>query len=197
MSAILVLNAGSSSLKFAAFGAEDLKPILRGQVSALGGDARFEAKDGTGSPRPCPAVDGRADHAAAQRTVLEWLRGQGLGRIVGTGHRIVHGGSRYIAPTIVNDEVEIALEGLRALAPVHLPFGLGALRRMREIAPRVPQVACFDTAFHASQPDVATWLPLPRRFHAKGYRRYGFHGLNYEHVVRALPKIAGAPLPKR
>lgn len=197
MSAILVLNAGSSSLKFAAFEAEGLKPILRGQVSGLGNDARFEARDGNSAPLPCPAVDAKADHAVAQRAVVEWLRDQGLGRIVGAGHRIVHGGSEYIAPTLVTDAVQEALEKLRALSPVHQPFGLGALRRMREIAPRVPQVACFDTAFHANQPDVATWLPLPRRYHAKGYRRYGFHGLNYEHVVRALPGLPGAHLPKR
>ena len=197
MSAILVLNAGSSSLKFAAFEAEDLKPILRGQVSGLGSDARFEAKDRTGAELPCPTLDGTADHAAAQRAVIEWLRDRKLGRIIGTGHRIVHGGSQYIEPTLVTDAVQEALEKLRALSPIHQPFGLGALRRMREIAPRVPQVACFDTAFHASPPDVATWLPLPRRYHEKGYRRYGFHGLNYEHVVRALPGLTGAPLPRR
>ena len=197
MSAILVLNAGSSSLKFAAFEADGLTPILRGQVSGLSSDARFEAKDGTGAELPCPTIDPAADHAAAQRAVIEWLRDQGLGRIIGAGHRIVHGGSQYIAPTLVTDAVQEALDKLKALSPVHQPFGLGALRRMREIAPRVPQVACFDTAFHASQPDVATWLPLPRRYHDKGYRRYGFHGLNYEHVVRALPGITGAPLPRR
>lgn len=199
MPAILVLNAGSSSLKFAAFEAGGLATLVRGQVSGLGGASRFDAADDGGAALPCPAVADGLTHADAQRLVLDWLTARGLepSQFAGVGHRMVHGGSAYVSPTLVTDAVEEDLQALRALAPVHLPFGLGALRRMREMAPGVPQVACFDTAFHATQPDVATWLPLPRGLREKGYRRYGFHGLNYEHVVEALPGLAGRRLPRR
>ena len=97
----------------------------------------------------------------------------------------------------MNDAIQHDLEALRALAPLHLPFGLGVLREMRRVAPEVPNIACFDTAFHATQPELATRLPLPRTYFDKGYRRYGFHGLNYEHVVEALPQLTGKPLPRR
>jgi acetate kinase len=129
----------------------------------------------------------------------EWLSDHGHepDRFNGIGHRIVHGGTKYISPVVVNDAVQHDLEALRALAPLHLPFGLGVLREMRRVAPEVPNIACFDTAFHATQPELATRLPLPRSYFEKGYRRYGFHGLNYEHVVEALPPIAGRALPRR
>ena len=98
---------------------------------------------------------------------------------------------------MVDDAVQRDSERRRSLAPLNLPFGLGVLREMRRVAPDVPQIACFDTAFHATQPELATRLPLPRAYFDKGYRRYGFHGLNYEHVVDALPKLSGKPLPRR
>jgi acetate kinase len=125
----------------------------------------------------------------------EWLRRSGfeVSGFAGIGHRIVHGGTRYVSPIVVTDDIQNDLEALRALAPLHLPFGLSVLKEMRRVAPDVANVACFDTAFHATQPELATRLPLPRRYFDKGYRRYGFHGLNYEHVVDALPK----PLPRR
>ena len=131
--------------------------------------------------------------------VLGWLdaRGYGIDRLAGAGHRIVHGGVRYVDPMRVDDRVLAGLEELRALAPLHLPFGLGALRRLYEAAPGMPQIACFDTAFHAHQPDPAVRLPLPASYFERGYRRYGFHGLNYEHVTTALPRLTGRPLPRR
>jgi acetate kinase len=185
---ILVLNAGSSSLKFAIFGA-DLSQRAKGQIAGIGGAARLEVEG-----KPALEIDAR-DAIAAQAFLETWLGANGYvpRKFSGIGHRIVHGGAKFVAPIRVDDRVQRELEKLRALAPLHLPFGLGALKRMREAAPDVPQIACFDTAFHATQPELATRLPLPRDYFDRGYRRYGFHGLSYEHLVASLPK----PLPRR
>ncbi len=193
MNAFLVLNAGSSSLKFAVFGdGPDL--VLKGQVSGIGSRPRLEIEGDAQQDVPDDTTPSEGLHLA-----LAWLaeHGHEPEQFKGIGHRIVHGGTRYVTPIIVNDDVQHDLEALRALAPLHLPFGLGVLRDMRRASPRVPNIACFDTAFHATQPELATRLPIPRAYFDKGYRRYGFHGLNYEHVVDALPRITGRPLPRR
>jgi len=189
---ILVLNAGSSSLKFAIY--EGLTAVLKGQVSGIGSMPRLEVEGHASRDVPQVATPSEGLLVAAQ-----WLADNGHEpeRFRGIGHRIVHGGTRYVIPVAVNDAVQHELEELRALAPLHLPFGLGVLKEMRRIAPEVPNIACFDTAFHATQPELATRLPLPREYFDKGYRRYGFHGLNYEHVVTALPQMTGRPLPRR
>jgi acetate kinase len=188
----LVLNAGSSSLKFAVY--QGLAPLLKGQIAGIGSHPRLEVKDH--ARRDLPQVTTPTEGLGV---AIGWLAENGFAakRFSGIGHRIVHGGVRYVAPTIVDYAVQHDLEALRALAPLHLPFGLGVLREMRRLAPRVPNVACFDTAFHATQPELATRLPLPRAYFDKGYRRYGFHGLNYEHVVEVLPQQTGQPLPRR
>ena len=188
MSSILVLNAGSSSLKFAVYDGLALK--LKGQVSGIGTMPRLEI-DGQ-AWRDVPWVTTPTEGLLA---AAEWLsdKGHEPATFSGIGHRIVHGGTKYVQPVVVDDTIQHELEALRALAPLHLPFGLGALKEMRRMAPDVPNIACFDTAFHATQPELATRLPIPREYFARGYRRYGFHGLNYEHVVEALPK----PLPRR
>jgi acetate kinase len=131
--------------------------------------------------------------------VVEWFNDTGIDRreIVGVGHRIVHGGTRFISPTLVTDQVLADLQALSSLAPLHMPGCLRVLQDLRTLVPRAPHVACFDTAFHATQPDVARRLPLPRSYHDRGFQRYGFHGLNYEHVVQALPQQTGRPLPMR
>ncbi len=190
---VLVLNAGSSSLKFAVFDG-GLRRMLHGQVSGIGSTPRLEAEGQ--EPREVPHVTSLDEGLLV---AAEWLSDNGHEPALfnGIGHRIVHGGSRYVTPVTVNDAVQHELEALRPLAPLHLPFGLGVLREMRRVAPEVPNIACFDTAFHATQPELATRLPLPRAYFDKGYRRYGFHGLNYEHVVEALPHISGKPLPRR
>ena len=187
---ILVLNAGSSSLKFAVFAAETLTTVLRGQISGIGSTPRLEV-----SGEETVAAVSVSSLPEAQHFVARWLakRGAASDSFAGIGHRIVHGGTKYVSPIRVDDAIQDELEALRALAPLHLPFGLGVLREMRKLAPRVPHVACFDTAFHATQPEWATRLPIPREYFARGYRRYGFHGLNYEHVVASLPR----PLPRR
>ncbi|MCA3559737.1 MAG: acetate kinase [Aestuariivirga sp.] len=190
---ILVLNAGSSSLKFAVFDG-GLKLLMKGQVSGIGSKPRLEA-DGHSS-REVPHVTSPGEGLLV---AAEWLADNGHepGQFIGIGHRIVHGGTQYVSPVVVDDQVQRDLDALRMLAPLHLPFGLGVLREMRRVAPEVPNIACFDTAFHATQPELATRLPLPRNYFDKGYRRYGFHGLNYQHVVEALPRISGKPLPRR
>jgi acetate kinase len=194
MTNILVLNAGSSSLKFAIYARDKLDLVLKGQVSGIGSQPRLEIDDA--KERGVPHVHSPTD---ALLVVAEWLSDNGHETDVfaGIGHRIVHGGTRYVTPVAVNDGIQHELEALRALAPLHLPFGLGVLREMRRIAPSVPSIACFDTAFHATQPELETRLPIPRAYFDKGYRRYGFHGLNYQHVVNALPRISGKPLPRR
>lgn len=171
---LLVLNAGSSSLKFAVFDkAPEPALRLKGEVPGFGADAQNAMLARLGEAD----VDPR--------------------KVAAIGHRIVHGGSEFTAPVVVTDRIFAALEQLTVLAPLHQPYGLAALKRMQLLAPGVPQIACFDTAFHASQPEIAVRLPLPREFHDKGMRRYGFHGLNYEHVCEALPRIMGKPLPQR
>lgn len=190
---LLVLNAGSSSLKFAVFDGR-LSPMLKGQVSGIGSKPQLEV-DGHAS-RDVPHV---ATPSEGLLVAAQWLADNGHepAQFTGIGHRIVHGGTQYVVPTLVDDQVQQDLDAMRQLAPLHLPFGLGVLREMRRVAPEVPNVACFDTAFHATQPELATRLPLPRKYFDKGYRRYGFHGLNYQHVVEALPHVSGKPLPRR
>lgn len=192
MPKILILNAGSSSLKFAIY--DGLTPALKGQVSGIGSTPRFEVDNHDALPVPEVATP-----SDGLRVAAAWLaeHGHAPRDFSAIGHRIVHGGTRYITPTLVNDSIQADLDHLRMLAPLHLPFGLGVLKDMRRIAPEVPNIACFDTAFHATQPELATRLPIPRDYFDKGYRRYGFHGLNYEHVVEALPKQTGKPLPRR
>jgi acetate kinase len=170
---VLVLNAGSSTLKFAVF--EGREPALRFKDQVQGAGAA--------------ALDALFARLAAERIDVAGL--------AGIGHRIVHGGIEFSKPVIVDDEIEARLNALRPLAPLHQPYGLDALRRMREAAPEVRQVACFDTAFHATQPEIVQRFALPSAYFERGYRRYGFHGLNFEHVVHSLPAQTGAPLPRR
>lgn len=199
---ILVLNAGSSSLKFAIFaGAGSSLPILaHGQVEGLGTQPAFSAtRVGAGVPAGRETLPPESSHAAALSRILAWLDDQGLGPglMRAVGHRIVHGGTIATRPTVIDAGHLGALDALRGLAPLHNAFGLDAIHQVAAIMPGVPQVACFDTAFHATAPDIATRLPLPKGFHEAGYRRYGFHGLNYEHVVSALPSLSGQALPER
>lgn len=190
---ILVLNAGSSSLKFASFDAHSLAIGMKGQISGIGTKPVLEALN---SHFELPPDTGFGDGLAM---LVQWLEDNGLNpsKLAGVGHRIVHGGTKFVAPTVVNAKILDELDTLRALAPLHLPFGLGVLRNMFRLRPHVPHVACFDTAFHMTQPELATRLPLPRSYFDRGYRRYGFHGLNYEHVVAALPLQTAKPLPKK
>ena len=189
---VLVLNAGSSSLKFALF--ENDARLCRGQVEGIGTKPRF-LFDGAAA-RELPAS---TDHSAALGGTLAALaeRGIAIDGIAACGHRIVHGGARFVAPMIVDGAHLEELNALRALAPLHNRYGLDAIDAMRRAAPALPQVACFDTAFHATMPDTASRFALPEGFHEAGFRRFGFHGLNFEHVTAVLAHRNGGRPPSR
>jgi acetate kinase len=195
---VLVLNAGSSSLKFALFDQNSRR--WRGQVEGIGTQPRFliEGAASAAAPptRELPASTG---HAAGLDTILATLaeRGIAIDDMSACGHRIVHGGAHFVAPMILDAEHLDELNALRELAPLHNRFGLDAIDAMRSAAPDLPQVACFDTAFHATMPDAATRFALPDEFHDAGYRRFGFHGLNFEHVAAVLSEQGGGHPPAR
>jgi acetate kinase len=188
---ILVLNAGSSSIKFALFDGA-LGERHRGIAAGIGGDARL-------------VIDGRArtlalpDHRAALTAVLEALAALGVQvkRLRAAGHRVVHGGAALTRPVRITAETLAAIRACVPLAPLHNPHNLAAIEALAEIAPGLPQFASFDTAFHASNPEVAVRYAIPRAEEARGIRRYGFHGLSYSSLVARLPEISGAPLPRR
>ena len=191
----LVLNAGSSSLKFCVFhqpAARAWRLEARGQIDGIGTSPRFTAKNEGGAriadERLQPSVrDGRA----ALDVLAEWLRARyGGARVVGVGHRVVHGGARFTGPTIVTADVIRELHALEPLAPLHQPYNVAAIEAIAERLPGVPQVACFDTSFHRGQPAVAEVVPLPRNICAGGVQRYGFHGLSYEYIASVLPEKA-------
>ncbi len=206
--AILVLNAGSSSLKFALFetaAAADADPALRlrGQIEGIGHSARFDLESGAAGAAPAPLppeedIAGITDHDGALAFLLDWLdRAVATSRLVAAGHRVVHGGPENRGHARVTPALLDELAGYAPLAPHHQPHNVAAIRVVAERRPGLPQVACFDTAFHAGQPRAAVRLSLPREFWDKGLRRYGFHGLSYEYVTGALPDVSGDELPAR
>jgi acetate kinase len=192
--ALLVLNAGSSSLKFSLFLDEDPPHLLmRGLLEELDARPRFVARAAGGgvvAERDWP--DGaRLGHDGAIDHLLGWARGGALGdhRLVAVGHRVVHGGTRFSGPAVVDPANLAELESLVPLAPLHQPHSLAAIRAVAQREPSVKQVACFDTAFHCTQPPVAQAFAIPHRYAEEGVRRYGFHGLSYEYIASVLPKI--------
>jgi len=190
--AIVVLNAGSSSIKFSAFrrGAGGLERELRGQVSGLGTTPRLTVRRGTEPVTGRDFGDSDTSHAEALAVLLDVLREELHGEtIVGVGHRVVHGGLEFMAPTRVDAGILQRLRRYVPLAPLHQPHNLAAIELMLERLPGVPEIACFDTAFHRTVPEVAQRFALPPRFAAAGIRRYGFHGLSYEYVATVLPGL--------
>ena len=190
--AIVVLNAGSSSIKFRTFRRDGarLEPELRGQVAGLGTEPLLTAKRGAEVVAERELAASPMAHAEALGILLEFLRAELHGeRIAGVGHRVVHGGLEFMAPTRVDAEILERLERYVPLAPLHQPHNLAAIRLMLARLPGVPEVACFDTAFHRTIPEVAQLFALPPRFAAAGVRRYGFHGLSYEYIASVLPSI--------
>jgi acetate kinase len=201
---VLVLNAGSSSLKFGLF--DEMSRTWHGQVEGIGTHPRFlidgAAPDGdapVGVAPPARELPASTGHAAALTGILAALaeRGVAVESMTACGHRVVHGGSRFVMPMILDDAHLDELNALRALAPLHNRFGFDAIDAMRSAAPALPQVACFDTAFHATMPDVASRFALPAELQAAGYRRFGFHGLNFEHVTAVLAERGGGKPPER
>ncbi len=198
---ILALNAGSSSIKFALFGAGSgnrLEPVSKGELEGIGTAPHFVARDANGATlgeRRWP--DGAAlSHEALLGELLDWVEGHlGPGPLIAAGHRVVHGGRAFTTPVRLTAGVVQALDRLTPLAPLHQPHSLAPVRALMALRPGLPQVACFDTAFHRTMPQVATRFALPREYEAEGVRRYGFHGLSYEYIARTLretaPELAG------
>ncbi|MBP2230740.1 acetate kinase [Azospirillum agricola] len=194
--AILVINAGSSSLKFTLFrdsGQGDPAVAVNGQISGIGTAPVFEAKDAGRRPLVSKAWQAgeASDRTALLRHLLDWIEERLEGAtLIAAGHRVVHGGVRHAAPVLITPAVLEELEGLVPLAPLHQPHNLAAIRALAEAHPELPQVACFDTAFHRGQPWQAGMFAIPRELTDEGVRRYGFHGLSYEYIARRLPEIA-------
>jgi acetate kinase len=190
----LVLNAGSSSLKFCVYQRPEgaaWRLEARGQIEGIGTSPRLTVKDEAGAvltdERPRAAADG----PAALDVLASWLRGRYAGaRVLGVGHRVVHGGRRYANPVVVTPQVLADLRALEPLAPLHQPHNLAAIEAVAARLPGVPQVACFDTSFHSGQPEVAQVIPLPIEIRDTGVQRYGFHGLSYEYIASVLPQAA-------
>jgi acetate kinase len=193
--AIVVLNAGSSSIKFSLFleRGDDLQPDVRGQIEGLYTKARFVSKapDGTLRAESSWPEGVRLGHEEALDHLVAHLRSElADDRLTGIGHRVVHGGLNYTRPVRVDAGVLQVLETFIPLAPLHQPHNLAPIRRALQRAPELPQVACFDTSFHRSQPDVAQMFALPPELREAGVMRYGFHGLSYEYIASVLPEVA-------
>jgi len=194
---ILAVNAGSSSIKFALYGHafedSELEAVAGGSVTGIGAKPRLSIHDAGGKEIMNRDFPARTGHEALLGELLEWIEGHSSDySLAAAGHRIVHGGAEFTAPIRIDDKVLERLEALVPLAPLHQPHNLNAVRALARKTPSLPQVACFDTAFHATQPAVAAAFALPRRITADGVRRYGFHGLSYEYIAGVLPDIAGA-----
>jgi len=192
-SAIAVLNAGSSSLKFSVFAerGDEFDLIARGQAEGLYTAPRFVARDGAGKLLGEKSWgDGtKLGHAGALDHLVAFLRAEfAEHRLVGVGHRVVHGGLEYTLPVRVDAAILAALEKYVPLAPLHQPHNLAPIRSLLERSPQLPQVACFDTAFHGGAPPVAQAFALPKSITDRGVRRYGFHGLSYEYISHVLPR---------
>ncbi len=193
---VLVLNAGSSSLKFGLHVADAADPALlaRGQVEGIGTAPRLSARDAAGEVLAEfgwePAADG-AGHALALEKLAEWgTEHLDVGNVVAVGHRVVHGGAEFDRSVVIDAAVMASLEALVPLAPLHQPHNLAAIREIAENRPELPQVACFDTAFHRGRPSVVERFAIPDALYRDGVRRYGFHGLSYEYVSRAFASLS-------
>jgi len=195
MDSILVVNAGSSSIKFELFavdGAAKLTRKLKGQMDGIGTRPRLRA---SGAGRTS-LIDREYDTAtisdvpAAMQSVGAWLREEHRTPPSAFGHRVVHGGPEYDSPVLITEQVLARLERYVPLAPLHQPHNLAPIRSIRAVFPKLPQVACFDTAFHRGHAAVADHFAIPQHLHAEGVRRYGFHGLSYEYIASRLPDVA-------
>jgi acetate kinase len=189
--AILVLNAGSSSLKFETFllHGQALDRVAAGIVEELDGRPRFHATRADGGALGEQSWERPIGHDGALDFLLGWLEKQpDAPRVAAVGHRVVHGGREFTAPVRITPDVVAALEALVPLAPLHQPGNVSAIKTMATQHPSLPQVACFDTAFHAGQPALAREFAVPRALGDAGVRRYGFHGLSYEYIASVLPE---------
>jgi acetate kinase len=194
MDAILVVNAGSSSVKFQIFGVEAgaLRRLIKGQLDGIGTRPRLSAErnDRSSLVDKTYASNEIADVPAAIATVASWLRETQTLNLLAVGHRVVHGGPKYDRPVVIDEAVVANLEQYVSLAPLHQPNNLAPIRTLLKSRPELLQVACFDTAFHHGHSAVADHFAIPEHFYAEGVRRYGFHGLSYEYVAQRLREVA-------
>jgi acetate kinase len=195
--AIVVLNAGSSSLKFSVYAVDGkrLNPVVRGQIEGIGTSPRFKAKDAEGkvlAEIAPPPTEGKFGQHEAFDFLLDWLlqHYQSAMKVIGVGHRVVHGGTDFTAPTLIDPDVLAKLEKLIPLVPLHQPHNLAAIKAVMKLRPQLPQVACFDTSFHQGRARVTERLGLPDAMFQAGLRRWGFHGLSYESIAARFRTIA-------
>lgn len=195
--AVLTLNAGSSSIKFSLFEVDgtpsrSLRLVSRGEAEGIGSAPHFVARDPAGAvltERRWP--DPKQDFQSLLEAVIGWAEGHlGAEKLIAVGHRVVHGGPKHYRPERVTAALLSALDRLTPLAPLHEPHNIAPIRAIAAARPNLPQVACFDTAFHHTMPKVATRFALPREYEEAGVRRYGFHGLSYEYIAGRLREIA-------
>jgi acetate kinase len=194
--AIIVLNAGSSSIKFSLFEGHERPShqslICDGEFDGIGHRIHFVATDNAGTTLADEYLSEGTTHEDALAALLSWLERQFRDyRMVAAGHRVVHGGSLYTAPVLIDASVIEELRRLVPLAPLHQPHNLAAIASLSKLHPNLTQIACFDTAFHHTQSEVAAAFALPRSITAQGIRRYGFHGLSYEYIASVLPDVLG------
>jgi acetate kinase len=195
MDTILVVNAGSSSVKFQVFSVEGegkLRRLIKGQMDGIGSRPRLRASGADSDPMADRAypIEAVPDVPAAMGIAGGWLRDELRITPMAVGHRVVHGGPDYDRPVLIDHGVVARLERFVALAPLHQPHNLAPIRSLLANFPALPQVACFDTAFHRTHDAVADYYAIPHQLHAEGVRRYGFHGLSYEYVAKTLPQVA-------
>ena len=196
--AIAVLNAGSSSLKFSVYLVDDSKNLdlcVKGLIEGIGTSPHFKSKDAGGKTlaEMDPArANGKFGQPEAFAFLVKWLMDhyQGKLKLVGVGHRVVHGGSEFIEPTRIDLDVMAKLEQLIPLVPLHQPSNLAAIKAVMQLRPELPQVACFDTAFHQGRARVTERMGLPEAMFQSGLRRWGFHGLSYESISKSFKQIA-------
>ena len=191
---ILTINAGSSSIKFALFelnGGLNPRPVVSGQIDGIGAKAKLVAKTAAGKQELPLSLEGEqeAQHQASLGVLLAWVHDNFQGwSLAAVGHRVVHGGELFSAPMVVDRDSVRQLAQFIPLAPLHQPHNLNGIKAIAAISSDVPQVACFDTAFHRTNPAVAQAFAIPRALTAEGVKRYGFHGLSYEYIARVLPE---------
>lgn len=196
---ISVINSGSSSIKISLFDKleeGEPRPVLQGQVDGIGVAPRFKARSAEGQVLEDLAWENgpERNHKSLMAYIIGWLREKRLAmglELMGVGHRVVHGGAEYSSPVRVDEEVLSTLEKFIPLAPLHQPHNLGGIRDVMQLGGDIPQVACFDTAFHSTNPREEQQFALPRELTDEGIRRYGFHGLSYEYIARRLRAIEG------
>jgi acetate kinase len=195
MDSILVVNAGSSSVKFQVFAVDGdgrLGRQIKGQMDGIGSRPRLRASGAAGeklADRAYP-IENVGDVPAALQVAADWLRDERRITPLAVGHRVVHGGPDYDRPVLIDHGVVTRLERYSTLAPLHQPHNLAPIRTLLANFPSLPQVACFDTAFHRAHDKLADRYAIPRQLHEEGVRRYGFHGLSYEYIAKTLPKVA-------